>query len=157
MMFGQTNYGAYQQPVYGQAAARMPQPYQPTGGMASPQPMPATMPTPMQNQIMQSDIIWVPGVTAANDWIVQAGQTVTLWDSGAPIIYIKSRDIAGNPMMRILDYTERPQAQPGAPMAARPESAEYVTRKDFEELAAIVAAMKEKQPKKQVKEDTSNG
>lgn len=61
-------------------------------------------------------------------------------------IYVKSVDASGVPSMRILDYTERAKPIPAhAPLAS---TSEYVTREEFDALAAQIAALT---PKKTVK------
>lgn len=76
------------------------QPYQ-----AQPQ-QPQMMPTQMQGT-SNNDIIWVQGEAGAKAYLVAPSNTVTLWDSENPTIYVKSADINGVPSMRILDFTER--------------------------------------------------
>ena len=63
---------------------------------------------PLQNQPQQNNgIIWVVGENGADSYLVAPGQTVLLWDSTAPVIYVKSADSMGRPSKRIYDYTER--------------------------------------------------
>ena len=54
-----------------------------------------------------NEIIWVQGESAAKSYIVAPGNTVILWDSENPVLYIKTADSSGIPSMRILDYVER--------------------------------------------------
>ena len=64
----------------------------------------------MQTQPQQQNansLIWVVGENGADSYLVAPGQTVLLWDSTAPVIYLKSADNMGRPSKRILDYTER--------------------------------------------------
>lgn len=42
--------------------------------------------------------IWVQSEIAAEAYLVGANNTVTLWDSAKPIIYVKSADIYGRPL-----------------------------------------------------------
>lgn len=91
----------------------------------------------------QSGMIWVQGEAAAKAYLVAAGNTVPLWDSESQCIYLKSVDQSGMPSMRILDYKERAAAPAVSP-------AEYVTRKEYDDLAAKVAALA-------AKEVTDNG
>ena len=63
---------------------------------------------PNQNQQQNNNgMIWVVGETGADSYLVAPGQTVLLWDSTAPVIYLKSADNMGIPSKKILDYTER--------------------------------------------------
>lgn len=87
--------------------------------------------------VPQSGMIWVQGEAAAKAYLVAAGNTVPLWDSESQCIYLKSVDQSGMPSMRILDYKER------ATPAVSP--AEYVTRKEYDDLAAKVAALAAKE------------
>lgn len=95
----------YQQPVY--------YPSQP-----APQPPQQTQP--------QTSLTWVQGEAGAKSYLVAPNSTVTLWDSEAQTIYIKSADATGMPSIRTLDYTIR-----GNEVKA---SVNYVTEADFDEL-----------------------
>lgn len=146
MMFGQQPY-VYQQPIYSQPISQpMQEPmmrpqYQPTPQMQY-QP-----PQPQQPSGGQS-IIWVPNEKAANEFIVAPNNAVTLWDMNAPVVYVKKADASGKPDMKTYDLVERVQAAT-PPVAPRTEPmAEYVTRKDFDELAAKVAALSVKPVRK---------
>lgn len=115
------NYPPYYQPNY------QPQPYNPP---VMDQLAQLRAQNPAQNQM-----IWVQGEAAAKSYLVAAGNSVPLWDSENPIIYIKSVDYSGIPSMRIIDYTER-----GKPAPTQPP--EYVTRAEFEAFAAQFAPKK---------------
>ena len=79
-----------------------------------PQPMPAQM--PLQNQPTNTnDIIWVQGEAGAKAYLVAPNNTVTLWDSESPTIYLKTADANGVPSMRVLDFTERTANTPKTP------------------------------------------
>jgi hypothetical protein len=97
----------FQQPgFYGgampDALNQMKMPYQPQ------QMQPQTQPTPTpQVQTSTNDIIWVQGLAGAKAYLVAPNNTVTLWDSESPTIYVKSADGSGIPSMRILDFKER--------------------------------------------------
>lgn len=56
----------------------------------------------MQNQDSR---IWVQGEVGAKAYLVAPNNTVALWDSEKPIIYIKSVSSNGMPEMQILAYT----------------------------------------------------
>ena len=151
MMFGQPNYGVYQQPIYSQP--QMPQMQEPMMQMRPQYQSPAQMPqyqAPAQ-QTPQSggqSIIWVPNEQAANDFIVAPNNAVTLWDMNAPVVYVKKADASGKPAMTTYDLVERSTApvSPTAPQTV--PTVEYVTRKDFDELAAKVAALSVKPVRK---------
>lgn len=153
MMFGQQPY-VYQQPIYNQPISQpMQEPMMRPQYQPAPQ-MPAYQPQPQQPQ--NQSIIWIPNEQAANDFIVAPNNAVTLWDMNAPVVYVKKADASGKPTITTYDLVERMQAQP-APASAQPEPAiEYVTRKDFDELAAKVAALCVR-PVRKVKEAESDG
>lgn len=92
----------------------------------------------MRPQQQSTGLIWVQGEAAAKSYLVAAGSTVPLWDSENTCIYLKSVDASGMPTMRILDYKER-STMPSAP------TQNYVTREEYEKLAAQVAALMPKE------------
>lgn len=157
MMFGQQPY-VYQQPIYNQPIGQpisqpMQEPMMRPQYQPAPQ-MPAYQPQPQQPQ--NQSIIWIPNEQAANDFIVAPNNAVTLWDMNSPVVYVKKADASGKPTITTYDLVERMQAQP-TPASAQPEPAiEYVTRKDFDELAAKVAALCVR-PVRKVKEAESDG
>ena len=146
MMFGQQPY-VYQQPIYNQPPMMqepmMRSQYQPTPQYPAPQPQP--------QQSGGQSIIWVPNEKAANEFIVAPNNAVTLWDMNAPVVYVKKADASGKPTMATYDLVERSTApvSPTAPQTM--PTVEYVTRKDFDELAAKVEALSVK-PVRKVKE-----
>ena len=83
-------------------------------------------PQPPQQTQTQS-LIWVQGEAGAKSYLVAPNSTVTLWDSEAQTIYIKSADATGMPSIRTLDYTIRGTAEPK-------ETVNYVTRDDFDRI-----------------------
>lgn len=145
-MFGQQPY-VYQQPIYSQPISQpMQEPmmrpqYQPTPQMQY-QP-----PQPQQPSGGQS-IIWVPNEKAANEFIVAPNNAVTLWDMNAPVVYVKKADASGKPAMTTYDLVERSTASVSPTVPQTVPTVEYVTRKDFDELAAKVAALSVKSVRK---------
>lgn len=131
-------YGGYQNPYY-------------------PAPMPDNLAQLRQQpaQTPQTGMIWIQGETGAKSYMVAPGNTVALWDSENPTIYIKSCDNSGMPSMRIIDYVERTQKPSPAPAAA--PAPEYVTRQEFDALAAKFEAMATKPAKKNAKEAEQDG
>ena len=81
------------------------------------QPMPQIQQNPqMRNMQMQmpsipqkpiNDIIWVQGEAGAKGYLVAPNNTVVLWDTENPVIYVKTADASGIPSMRVLDFQER--------------------------------------------------
>ena len=118
--YGYQPYPSYQPPVPDQLAQLRQQQYQP----------------PMQQTAQQPSIQWVSSERAAYDYLVAPNSAVALWDSTAPVVYLKQADASGEPSMKIYDLVERtaqaPEARPGA---------EYVTRQEFEALVARLDAM----------------
>jgi hypothetical protein len=102
-----------------------------------------------QNQLQQpisppadSPMIWVQGEAGAKAYLVSPGNTVVLWDSESEVIYIKSANQAGIPVMRVFDYKER---MGSSPAPAQQSVNEFVTRKEFNDLAAKLNALLEKE------------
>lgn len=147
MMFGQQPY-VYQQPIYNQPPMppmqepMMRQQYQPTPQMQYPPPQ------PQQQQSGGQSIIWVPSEQAANEFIVAPNNAVTLWDMNAPVVYVKKADASGKPAMTTYDLVERSTASVSPTVPQTVPTVEYVTRKDFDELAAKVAALSVKPVRK---------
>lgn len=154
-------YGAYPMGIY----QPMQNPYQP---MQMNQPMqmsqqPATQPIQpvvQPTQQISNGIIWCQGEEGAKGYLVAPGNSVLLMDSENSTFYIKSTDASGIPQpLRIFDYTER-TGQRAAAQAANFQPEEYVTRQEFNALAARLEAMatvKTSQKKSVQKEETENG
>ena len=64
---------------------------------------------PIQNstQKFTNELIWVQGLEGAKGYLVAPNNTVVLWDTENPVIYVKSADASGIPSMRVLDFKER--------------------------------------------------
>ena len=113
------------------------------------QQMQAIPPMP-QNPLPQSGVQWVSGEQEARSWMVAPNAAVALWDSTAPVIYLKQADASGKPTLKTYDLVERLAS---APDAQKAPAAEYVTRKEFDALAALVSEMKSKKKRKVVEEE----
>lgn len=88
----------------------------------------------------QSPILWVQGEEAAKAYMVAPGATVLLMDSEGQSFYLKSTDPQGMPLpLRIFDYVERTAQKP----LEQPQisTGEFVTRREFEALAARVGEL----------------
>lgn len=127
----QQPYGYYT-PMQDQLAQLRAQPYMPQQPM---QQAPATN---------NSGVIWVQGEAAAKSYPVSPGSGVLLMDSEKSTFYLKSADANGMPSMRIFDYNERTAAKPPVQVA----ETDFVTREDFNALAARVDALTRKPEKK---------
>lgn len=137
-----TPYG-YQNPYY-------PQPMPDTLMQMRQQQMPM-MQTPQapQNPIAQGGVQWVSGEQEARNWMIAPNAAVALWDSTAPTVYLKQADASGRPTLKIYDLVERAETPRTAPQE---KSVEFVTRKEFDALAALVGEIKGKK-KRKVEED----
>ena len=65
------------------------------------------MPIPPASQKPSNELIWVQGLEGAKGFLVAPNNTVVLWDTENPVIYVKSADASGIPSMRVLDFKER--------------------------------------------------
>lgn len=104
---------------------------------------------PPQNPIAQGGVQWVSGEQEARSWMIAPNAAVALWDSTAPTVYLKQADASGKPTLKIYDLVERAE---NAPDRANAKPVEFVTRKEFDALAAIVGEIKAKK-KRRVEED----
>lgn len=114
-------------------------------------PLPSQMPTqPPQSMIVS----WVRGLSAAESFRVDPGQTVMLMDSEAPedkpVLYIVSSDSSGRPLpVDVYDLIKRDRQQQ-AP-AFNPD--EFVKRSEIEDIisAATTRAIEQKMSEIQFK------
>lgn len=113
------------------------------------QQMQAIPPMP-QNPLPQSGVQWVSGEQEARSWMVAPNAAVALWDSTAPTVYLKQADASGKPTLKVYDLVERLAS---APDAQKAPAAEYVTRKEFDALAALVSEMKGKKRKEEKRDE----
>ena len=72
-----------------------------------------------------------------------------MWDSTAPTVYLKQADASGKPTLKIYDLVERTET---ASNASQKPGVEFVTREEFDRLAALVGEIKGKK-KRKVEED----
>ena len=116
---------------------------------------------PIQQPMVQKnpgDMIWVQGEAGAKAYLIAPNNTVVLWDTESPTIYIKTADASGVPSMRILDFKERNAPNP------TPNSTEvqFATIEQFNELQSkfeeLMAKCEASEPKaKKSKGDNENG
>lgn len=135
--FGQPVYPTYL-PQQDQMAQMRAQQYLPQmNGMQMNQQMPM-----QQTQPQQGGTIWVQGEAGAKSFLVAPGQTVQLMDSEAEVFYIKATDQSGVPLpLRTFDYKERTTGAQRPVQAAQTQMVEYVTRAEFDALAAKLAEL----------------
>lgn len=93
---------------------------------------------PMQNPVAQNGVQWVNGEMEARNWMITPNSAVALWDSMSPTVYLKQADASGKPSLKIYDLVERTVTPPNAPQN---QAGEYVTRKEFDALAAAVGKL----------------
>ena len=73
-----------------------------------------------------------------------------MWDSTAPTVYLKQADASGKPSLKIYDLVERTETPQEAPQKP---GVEFVTRKEFDALAALVGEIKGKKKRKAEEEE----
>ena len=109
---------------------------------------PAPPPVP-QNPVATGGVQWVSSEQEARGYLIAPNSAVALWDSSAPTVYLKQADASGKPTLKIYDLVERAETAPNAPQK---QGAEFVTREEFDRLAAVVGEIKGKK-KRKVEED----
>lgn len=115
------------------------------------QQMPPMMaPQPPQNPVAQSGVQWVSGEQEARNWMIAPNAAVALWDSSAPTVYLKKADASGKPSLTIYDLVERAEPPRTAPTT---DPVKFVTREEFDALAAVVDGMKVKKKTKEADAD----
>lgn len=109
---------------------------------------PAPPPVP-QNPVATGGVQWVSSEQEARGYLIAPNSAVALWDSTAPTVYLKQSDASGKPTLKIYDLVERAETPRTAPQE---KGVEFVTREEFDRLAALVGEMKSKK-KRKVEED----
>lgn len=99
---------------------------------------------PQQQRQSPDERIWVQGEVGAKAFLVVPGNTVPLWDSEQQVIWLKSVNAAGVPVMSKLTYTIDSGAS--TPVNAQ----DYITRSEFEERLRAITNNSEN------KEDTAD-
>ena len=119
-------------------------------------------PVQQQGQSVQPSVqngrIWVQGEAGAKSYLVAPNNTVDLWDSESPVIYIKSADASGLPSLKILDYSVR---ETNGNTANAPESIVadktiiYATKTELDGLDGEIKALRKQLDRltKRMKED----
>lgn len=141
----QNYYPNFYNPPVPDQLAQYRQSYQPP---MMPQPVPQNA-SPMAGSAM----VWVPGFQAAQEYLVAPNSAVALWDSNAPVVYLKQADSSGKPTLTIYDLVERTAPRP-SPEAPQIDTSAFITREEFSRLAERVESLVPK-PKKAKEE--SNG
>ena len=96
---------------------------------------------PNMQQVPQQQspsIVWVQNEMEAVNYLVAPNSAVTLWDSNAPVVYLKQADASGKPSMKIYDLVERTQRPVQAPQVP---AVEYAPLSRLEALEARLDAL----------------
>lgn len=109
---------------------------------------PAPPPVP-QNPVATGGVQWVSSEQEARGYLIAPNSAVALWDSTAPTVYLKQSDASGKPTLKIYALVERAETPRTAPQG---KGVEFVTREEFDRLAALVGELKGKK-KRKVEED----
>ena len=110
---------------------------------------PAPPPVP-QNPVATGGVQWVSSEQEARGYLIAPNSAVALWDSTAPTVYLKQSDASGKPTLKIYDLVERAETASNAPQKP---GVEFVTRKEFDALAALVGELKDKKKRKEDDDD----
>ena len=105
---------------------------------------PAPPPVP-QNPVATGGVQWVSSEQEARGYLIAPNSAVALWDSTAPTVYLKQSDASGKPTLKIYDLVERAETPSNAPQKP---CTEFVTREEFDRLAALVGEIKGKKKRK---------
>ena len=105
---------------------------------------PAPPPVP-QNPVATGGVQWVSSEQEARGYLIAPNSAVALWDSTAPTVYLKQSDASGKPTLKIYDLVERAETPRTAPQG---KGVEFVTREEFDRLAALVGELKGKKKRK---------
>lgn len=117
--------------------------------MRQQQMMQPTPPPVPQNPVATGGVQWVSSEQEARGYLIAPNSAVALWDSTAPTVYLKQADASGKPTLKIYDLVERAETPRTAPQE---KGVEFVTREEFDRLAALVGEIKSKK-KRKVEED----
>lgn len=101
---------------------------------------------PNMQQVPQQQapsIVWVQNEMEAANYLVAPNSAVTLWDSNAPVVYLKQADASGKPSMKIYDLVERTQRPVQAPQVPAVEYAPLSRLEALEARLNELAAVKE--------------
>lgn len=128
--YGYQPYQMYQPPMADQVMQLRQNQYQPNMQQApQQQPLPS--------------IVWVQSEMEAANYLVAPNSAVTLWDSNAPVVYLKQADASGKPSMKIYDLVERTQRPVQAPQAPAVEYAPLSRLEALEARLNELTAIKE--------------
>ena len=110
---------------------------------------PAPPPVP-QNPVATGGVQWVSSEQEARGYLIAPNSAVALWDSTSPTVYLKQSDASGKPTLKVYDLVERAETASNAPQKP---GVEFVTREEFDRLAALVGELKGKKKRKEDEDD----
>lgn len=119
----------YQPPMADQLTQLRQQPFQAMPQQQAPQQSPS--------------IVWVQNEMEAANYLVAPNSAVTLWDSNAPVVYLKQADASGKPSMKTYDLVERTQRPIQAQQAPMVEYAPLSRLEALEARLDAISAAKE--------------
>ena len=123
--------------------------YYPYGGYQYlPQVPQYTQPVQSQPQTqISTGILWVANEQEAQNYPVAPNNAVALWDSIAPVIYLKQADAAGRPNIKVYDLKERiDQTAPEVPNINYAEKSELESlRTELKNIKKELTALRRKQ------------
>lgn len=93
----------------------------------------------MQNNqpIMQNGLIWVDGINDVNQFPVAPNNTVRLWHKTKPIVYYKTADASGRPVIEAYDLHKRTELDDSEPE----KQTEYALKSDLASFASAVSGI----------------
>ena len=94
---------------------------------------------PQQQSIPQSNMIWVSGEREASMYPVAPNNAVTLWSQNENVVYVKSADATGKPILKAYNLVERTKTPSEGSSAYDDKLPTYATK---DELSAVVGAVK---------------
>lgn len=113
----------------------------PTGYQPAQFYYPQAQQSPQNQPQSNTGITWVQGEAGAKSYLVAPNNTVTLWDSEAQVIYLKSADASGMPSMKIIDYTIRDNSRLET---VSERYSDFATKSDVEVIRKDIEALAER-------------
>lgn len=114
-------------------------------------------PAPVQQaQTIQTpppSLLWVRNGQEAAMYPVAPNNAVALWDSGAPVIYLKKADASGKPSMQTFDLVERVET-PVESVSSADSKDTFATKNELAALTSLVSRIEDKVLK--LEEDVHN-
>lgn len=126
--------GVYQQGGFYQPQYQQPiQPNIPQFGGYN-QQMQGAQPQP----VMQNGLIWVSGIDEVNQFPVAPNNSVRLWHKTKPIVYFKTADASGRPVVEAYDLHKRTELDDSEP---EKRAEEYALKSELASFASAVSGI----------------